>query len=63
MEKLSSKINFKDLGLIKYEHFLTLQQKLTPLKENFLLFATLDINDAKESLTKIIKEVFNETKS
>ncbi|MEO1958509.1 MAG: lipoyl(octanoyl) transferase [Nautiliaceae bacterium] len=40
MEKLFSKINFKDLGLIKYKDFLTLQKKLTPLKENFLLFAT-----------------------
>jgi lipoyl(octanoyl) transferase len=40
LEKLSSKINFKDLGLIEYERFLTLQEKLTPLKENFLLFAT-----------------------
>jgi len=40
LEKLYSEINFKDLGLIKYGKFLKIQEALTPLKENFLLFAT-----------------------
>ncbi len=40
MENKFSEINFKDLGLLKYNKFLLLQEKLTSLKENFLLFAT-----------------------
>ncbi|AZV46460.1 lipoyl(octanoyl) transferase [Nautilia sp. PV-1] len=33
-------IIFRDLGLIKYERFLEIQEKLTPLKQNIVLFAT-----------------------
>ena len=40
MEKQSLKINFKDLGLIDYKEFLTIQENLVKQKENFLLFAT-----------------------
>ncbi|WP_456488432.1 lipoyl protein ligase domain-containing protein [Caminibacter pacificus] len=40
MEKQFLEINFKDLGLIEYEKFLKIQEKLTPLNQNFLLFAT-----------------------
>ena len=40
MEKQYSEINFKDLGLIEYKDFLQIQEKLTPLNQNFLLFAT-----------------------
>jgi lipoyl(octanoyl) transferase len=53
LEKQSLEINFKDLGLIEYEKFLLLQEKLTPLNQNFLLFAThypiytVGINEAK----------------
>jgi len=34
------KIIFKDLGLIEYEKFLKIQDSLTPLNENIVLFAT-----------------------
>ncbi len=40
MEKQSLEINFKDLGLINYKKFLTIQENLVKQKENFLLFAT-----------------------
>ncbi|WP_096258585.1 lipoyl protein ligase domain-containing protein [Lebetimonas natsushimae] len=40
MEKQFSEINFKDLGLIEYNKFLLIQEKLTPLNQNFLFFAT-----------------------
>ena len=33
-------IIFKDLGLIEYRDFLQIQERLTPLNQNFLLFAT-----------------------
>jgi lipoyl(octanoyl) transferase len=53
LEKQSSEINFKDLGLIEYDKFLLIQEKLTPLNQNFLLFAThypiytVGINEAR----------------
>jgi lipoyl(octanoyl) transferase len=53
LEKQFSEINFKDLGLIEYEKFLLIQEKLTNIKQNFLLFAihypiyTVGINEAK----------------
>jgi lipoyl(octanoyl) transferase len=53
LEKQFLEINFKDLGLIEYEKFLLIQEKLTPLNQNFLLFAThypiytVGINEAK----------------
>jgi lipoyl(octanoyl) transferase len=53
LEKQSSEINFKDFGLIEYDKFLLIQEKLTPLNQNFLLFAThypiytVGINEAK----------------
>jgi lipoyl(octanoyl) transferase len=40
LEKRFLEINFKDLGLIEYEKFLKIQEKLTSFDENFLLFAT-----------------------
>jgi len=40
LEKQSLEINFKDLGVIEYKKFLLIQEKLTPLNQNFLLFAT-----------------------
>ena len=40
MEKQFLEINFKDLGLIEYKEFLSLQENLVKQKENFLLFAT-----------------------
>jgi lipoyl(octanoyl) transferase len=40
LENRFSEINFKDLGLIEYNKFLLIQKKLTPLNQNFLLFAT-----------------------
>jgi lipoyl(octanoyl) transferase len=40
LEKQYSEINFKDLGLIEYKDFLKIQERLTPLNQNFLLFAT-----------------------
>jgi lipoyl(octanoyl) transferase len=53
LEKQFLEINFKDLGLIEYNKFLLIQKKLTPLNQNFLLFAThypiytVGINEAK----------------
>jgi lipoyl(octanoyl) transferase len=53
LENRFSEINFKDLGLIKYNKFLLIQEKLTPLNQNFLLFAshypiyTVGKNEAK----------------